>query len=416
MVSRTRGDIRFLAAASAASNTGNWAASVALALVVFAKTGSTVWLSASFLFTQVPSALVAPLSGMMADRLDRKRIMITCDLLGAAVYLGMAVTGQPLLLIVLGSVAALLHAPFGPAAQAAVPNLAGEADLSWANGTLAAASNVGQLAGPAVGGVLYAAVGAGPAFAANAVSFAISATLIAVVRGQFRGKHPAASDSGATSSSIWAGARFLWHNTTLMALTVIGAITFMATEIAAVADLPLIHDFGVGGVGYGIMNVAWGAGGLAGALIAARIVTKDSETTAAVAGVLVFGIFVAAVGVAPWFALIPVFSLLFAGSDSFAFVGFNGIYQRATPDAIRGRMFAAVGAITTLASAASFGFAGFLVEAAGWRPVYLGGGLIDVACAAVLGVILRRRASHPARSPLPAEAQSPGETQHGPEG
>ena len=222
MVSRTRGDIRFLAAAaSAASNTGNWAASAALALVVFAKTGSTVWLSASFLFTQVPSALVAPLSGMMADQLDRKRIMITCDLLGAAVYLGMAVTGRPLLLIVLGSVAALLHAPFGPAARAAVPNLAGEADLAWANGTLAAASNVGQLAGPAVGGVLYAVVGAGPAFAANGVSFAISATLIAAVRGQFHGKHPAASDSGAPSSSIWAGARFLWHNTTLMALTVI---------------------------------------------------------------------------------------------------------------------------------------------------------------------------------------------------
>jgi hypothetical protein len=55
----------------------------------------------------------------------------------------------------------------------------------------------------------------------------------------------------------------------------------------------------------------------------------------------VFGVFVAAVGVAPWFALIPVFSLLFASSDS-----------------------------------------------AGWRPVYLGGGLIDVACAAVLAVIL----------------------------
>jgi MFS family permease len=414
MVSRMRGDVWVLAAASAASNTGNWAASVALALVVFAKTGSTVWLSASFLFTQVPSALVAPLSGMMADRLDRKRVMITCDLLGAAVYVGMAVTGQPLLLIVLGSVAALLHAPFGPAAQAAVPNLAGEAGLSWANGTLAAASNVGQLAGPAVGGVLYAAVGAGPAFAANAVSFAISATLIAAIRGQFRGQHPAASDSGAPSS-IWAGVRFLWHNTTLMALTVIGAVTFMATEIAAVADLPLIHDFGVGGVGYGIMNVAWGAGGLAGALIAARIVTKDSETTAAVAGVLVFGIFVAAVGVAPWFALIPVFSLLFAGSDSFAFVGFNGIYQRATPDAIRGRMFAAVGAITTVASAVSFGFGGFLVEVAGWRPVYLGGGLIDVACAAVLAVILRRSATRPAPPPLPAEDQSPGETQHGQE-
>jgi MFS family permease len=121
VVSRTRGDVWLLAGASGASNTGNWAASVALSLAVFAKTGSTVWLSASFLFTQVPSALVAPVSGMMADRFNRKRIMIACDLLDAGVYAGMAVTGRPLVLIVLGSVATLPHSPFGPASRAAGP-------------------------------------------------------------------------------------------------------------------------------------------------------------------------------------------------------------------------------------------------------------------------------------------------------
>jgi MFS family permease len=164
----------------------------------------------------------------------------------------------------------------------------------------------------------------------------------------------------------------------------------MATEIAAVADLPLIHHFGAGGVGYGIMNVAWGAGGLAGSLLAARLVTRATEPAAAVLGCLVFGVFVAAVGAAPWFAIIPVFTLLFALSDSFAFVGFNGIYQRRTPDMVRGRVFAAVGAVTTFATAASFGFAGFLVDAVGWRPVYLGGGLVDIACAAALALSLRR--------------------------
>ena len=386
-----------LAAASAASNTGNWAATVALSLAVYARTGSTVWLAASFLFTQVPSALAAPLSGAMADRLNRKRIMIICDLLGAAAYAGMALTSRPLGLITLGSVAALLHSPFGPAARAAVPNLAGEADLAWANGTLAAANNAGQLAGPALGGVLYAAAGAGPAFWANAGSFVISAVLIAAVRGQFSSEAPRAGASPAGTDGVWAGVRFLWHHGTLLTLTVVGAVTFMATEIAAVADLPLIHHFGVGGVGYGIINVAWGAGGLIGALIAARVVGKDSEAAAAVLGVLAFGIFVAAVGASPWFVLIPLFSLLFAGSDSFAFVGFNGIYQRGTPDAIRGRMFAAVGAISTFASAASFGFGGFLVEAVGWRPVYLGGGLIDVACAGALGLTLRKELSHRGR-------------------
>jgi MFS family permease len=147
------------------------------------------------LFTQVPSALAAPLSGMIADRMDRKRTMIICDLLGAAAYAGMAVTGSPLGLITL---------------------------------------------------------------------------------------------------------RFLWRNRTLLTLTVVGAVTFLATEIVAVADLPLIRHFGVGGVGYGILNVAWGAGGLIGALIAARIVSKDNETAAAVLGVLVLGVFVAAVGISPW--------------------------------------------------------------------------------------------------------------------
>jgi MFS family permease len=299
MINRGRGDIRRLAAASAISGTGDWAASTALALAVYAKTGSAVWLSVSFLLTRIASALVAPLSGIIADRLDRRRVMIGCDLLGAVTYAGMAVTGAPLPLITLGSLAALLHSPFGAA------------DLSWANGTLSAANNVGQLAGPALGGVLYATVGAGPAFWANAASFVVSAGCIAAIRGRFRSETPRSSAGG--ESGVWAG----------------------------------------------------------------------------VLGCLVFGVFVAAVGVSPWFALIPLFSLLFAFSDSFAFVGFNGIYQRRTPDEIRGRVFAAIGAVMTIATAVSFGFAGFLVEAVGWRPVYLVGGLVDIACAVVFALSLR---------------------------
>ena len=96
------------------------------------------------------------------------------------------------------------------------------------------------------------------------------------------------------------------------------------------------------------------------------------------------------------------FSLVFAASDSFAFVGFNGIYQRWTPDEIRGRVFAAVGAVMTFAPAVSFGFAGFLVEAVGWRPVYLVGGLVDIACAVALALSLRWTPWRPAEAgPVP---------------
>jgi hypothetical protein len=72
------------------------------------------------------------------------------------------------------------------------------------------------------------------------------------------------------------------------------------------------------------MNVVWGAGGLAGSLAAARVVTRDSEPAAAVLGCLLFGAFVAAVGLSPWFALIVILNLLLAASDSFAFVVSTG--------------------------------------------------------------------------------------------
>jgi MFS family permease len=143
MINRGRGDIRRLAAASAISGAGDWAASTALALAVYAKTGSAVWLSVSFLLTQVPSALVAPLSGIMADRLDRRRIMIACDLLGAVTYAGMAVTSAPLPLITLGSLAALLHSPFDIACAVALA-----LSLRWTPWRPAEAGPVPHTTGP----------------------------------------------------------------------------------------------------------------------------------------------------------------------------------------------------------------------------------------------------------------------------
>jgi len=356
---------------------------------VFTRTHSTVWLAATFLFTQLPSALAAPIGGLIADRLDRRRVMIVCDLLGASCYVAMAVVRAPAGLIFLGSVAALLHMPFGPSSRAAVPNLVDEDDLSWANGTLAAAGNVGNLIGPALGGALFAVASAGVVFLLNAASFVISAGVIATIRASFRseGRSPEERQRGGA----WDGARFIWRHPTLLTLTVVGAITYMATEVVNVAELPLVQHFGVGGIGYGVMVTIWGAGGLLGGLVAARVVTRASEPAAAIYGVIVFGGFVAAVGLSPWFGLVPAFMFLFAFSDSFAFVGFNGIYQRGSPDEIRGRVFAAVGGVMTLAGAMSYVFAGFLVGAVGWRPVYLVGGATDVACGIVLGVVVLNR-------------------------
>ena len=116
---------------------------------------------------------------------------------------------------------------------------------------------------------------------------------------------------------------------------------------------------------------------------------KWHEPAAAVYGILFFGLLLGLIGLAPVFAIVPVFFFLFAFSDPFSYVGFGGIIQRGTPDAIRGRVFAGISGITAISTAFAYAVSGFLVEATGWRFVYVTGGLLTVGCAVGLAIALR---------------------------
>src|SRR4051812_11943016 len=225
-----RSSIWRLATARGISDTGSWAATVALALVVYAKTGSTVWLSMSFFFTEGSAAVLAPIAGVIADRLNRKSVMIVCDLLGAACYIAMGLVNEPATLIAIGTVASVLHLPFGPSSSAAVPNLATEDDLSWANGVLSAAGGTGILLGPALAGALTGFLGgAEPVYWLNAASFVFSASLIATIKGRFSVAEKT-EEPEERWHQMWAGWAYIARKPVLLTLTIIGAVTFIAAQ------------------------------------------------------------------------------------------------------------------------------------------------------------------------------------------
>ena len=113
--------------------------------------------------------------------------MIASDLAAAGVYLAAAaLASSPAALIALTALGAAAQAPFRPASMAALPNVAAPQDLNWANGLLGSTLSGGIVAGPIVGGLLLSTTGASGAFAVNAASFALSAVLVARVRGQFQ--------------------------------------------------------------------------------------------------------------------------------------------------------------------------------------------------------------------------------------
>ena len=166
----------------------------------------------------------------------------------------------------------LAEAPFFPASSAAIPNLVDEEDLAWANGLLAASRSVGVLAGPVLGGVTVALLGAGGAFLCNAASFLVSAALVAAAHGSF-----SAAAHGRVlpdASGLSAGYRFLWRDRVGRIVSPAMGLLFLGMGLGMTADAPLIARLHGGALSYAALIVAWGAGEIAGGLLFPRVARR----------------------------------------------------------------------------------------------------------------------------------------------
>jgi MFS family permease len=152
--------VRRFALARAISVTGSAAAYTALMFEIYDKTGSAGWLAASLLVTEGLTGVVAPLTSILGDRFNRRKVMILSDLAAAVCFAGMAFASVPGPLVFVALLSAFAEAPFWPASGAAIPNLVPEDQVSWANSLIAVGRNLGIMLGPAIGGLLLAAAGA----------------------------------------------------------------------------------------------------------------------------------------------------------------------------------------------------------------------------------------------------------------
>ena len=390
---RPRSAVRRLALARLISITGGAAAFAALNFTIYERTGSAAWLSASLLLTFGASGLFAPLGGVLGDRFDRRKVMIASDLAGAVAFGAMAFVEDPAFLLAIGFVTAVVETPFWSASQAAIPNLVGKDDLAWANGLVQVGANAGIMLGPAVGGVLLAAVGAGMVFGLNAISFVLSALVVATVRGRFSEDRSELEDE---HRGLKAGFVFIRHDRVLRVLVLAWTVFVLGIGMVMVADVPLVELFGAGATGYGMLIGAWGAGSVIGSL-AGRMLNEGNESRALFAGTVLIGVTTAGVALSPWFVAVLVLILLAGLADAIVMVADRSIQQRRTPDVVRSRVVSASESVITIALAAGFVLGGPAIELIGPRGVYALGGAFAFVGAVVLLPILRasRRADEP---------------------
>ena len=396
--------VRRLALARGISSTGSEAAWIALAVVVFAATGSTMWLAMTLLLTWGVGGFIAPFTAMLGDRLPRRRVMIASDLGGAVLFGLMAMLHGPAVLLAVAFVAVIVESPFWSASAAAIPNVAGEEHLGWANGLVAIGRNLGHVLGPALGGLLVSALGSSWAFGLNALSFAFSAVLVLSVHARFDAERAEAAVEEHRGSL--AGLAFLVREPVLRRLTIAWAVCSLGIGIAVVADLPLARSFGAGAFGFGLISAAWGLGAVAGSF-GGRWLKERSEFVVLVLANAAIAIVSAGIWLSPWFALILALFVGFGLFDGITTVANTSIIQRRSPDAVRSRTIGAQEGVMNIVMACAFLVGGLVLPALGPQSVYA---LAAISVGVATFVLLQLLGLHPPLSP--AGAASSGHPVH----
>jgi MFS family permease len=365
-------DFRRLWLAGLISETGDWLLMVSLPIVVYQYTGSTLGTAAAFLIELAPQVLLAPLTGRLADRVDRRRALLLVSLAQAAALTPLLlVHGRDDLPILFAVIAAQssLAALFQPTKSALLPTLVARDQLVSANSLVGLNQNVGRLAGGPLGGVLLAAGGGLPAIVAvDAASFLLASALIARLAPTAR---PAATgDDGPAGPASWRAAVAARRaRAALLVLLTAGTAQGVFIVLFVVFVARTLHgDAGEIGLLRGVQGIGAIAGGL---LLAGVVRMAPGRLTAGAA--LAFGLLSLVIWNAPQITTAqPLYVALFvaAGAPGVALMtGLVSTLQDATAEGQRGKVFAIAGVAASVGEAIGMLAAGLLGDRLGLTAV-----------------------------------------------
>jgi MFS family permease len=280
---------------------GDFVLFVGLPYEVYRRTGSTLATAGMTLAFLVPNILLGSVAGVYVDRWDRRRLMITVNLIQAVCILPLLLVDQLGLWVIYAvlltesSVSQL----FGPARLALVPSLlrGGKQELLTANALTGVAQHLARLIGPAVGGVIVAAGGLGVVVVMDSVSFVVSAGMLTLIAARPGRPHPTDSLEHAALSAWrrlvheWqAGLRVVWHQPVLRALlvfaTIVGIGEGLTITLFVVWTKDALHS---DAAGYGWVLSTQAIGGLAGAIVIARLGRRLHPVRLLIGSALAFG-------------------------------------------------------------------------------------------------------------------------------
>jgi len=289
-------NLRLLFGGLVTSQAGDWLYNLALLAFVYERTGSTAWVGITTAARILPEVVLGPIGGVLADRYDRRVVMIASDVLRAAAMAALAVvalTGAPVILApLLAAVCTAAGAAYPQCVVAVMPRLVGAGDLAAANAARIGITSLCVIAGPALGAGLLLLSSTAVVFAVNGATFLLGAAVVTALPREALRRPTVAVDEvhASIGADLAVGWRALREHPD--ALPLVGADVVSSAIYGALTVLFVLvgERLGLGAAGYGYLLSALGVGGVLSAGLAHRAASSDRPRRALIVAAAAIGV------------------------------------------------------------------------------------------------------------------------------
>ena len=364
---------------------GDAVSMVALVVLVVQITGSASAVGGALVARLLPT-IASPLAGVLADRVDRRIILVASDLARAVLVLGLVFARDLATIYILVFLMGLARTVFNPTVRAAFPSVVGGGDLTRANALISGTFSVSETAGPALGGLLVATVSVDAAFVLDAVTYLISAVLLSLTP---LARPQREEDSAGFGEDLKAGFTYLAGARVPLAIVLGAFLTVLTINITLPAEVFLAREtFEAGNVGYGLLVGVWGGGMVLGSALMAALGDRVRLLPFYFVGVFVSALALVGVGLSPAFVF-ALGALMVAGiANGTENVTTDTILQKSVPDAFLGRVFSVRFLGFSIGEVFAYGLGGAIVDASGARFTYLLAGAATASAGLVILIFL----------------------------
>src|SRR5215468_2372934 len=385
-------DYRALISGLGVSVLGNQLTAVAVPYQVYAITHSSLYVGLVSLAQLFPLILGSLFGGSAVDAVDRRRMLLVVELLGAASSAGLALNSDfgPTLwpLFLFPAVTAALSGMDSAARNAMIPGMVGLRSVPAANAMFQALFQTGAIVGPAAAGLLLAGAGVRVVYWLDVASFGAAAIAVLFISPQPPPSSPGAAPSRPGWRSTAEGLRFVRRSQTALGAYLIDLNAMVFGMPRALFPEMAAAVFGGGAATVGLLYAAPGAGALLGALTSGWVGRVRRQGRAVIFAVLVWGLAITGFGLVVWLPLALALLAVAGWADVVSAVFRNTIIQFSGPDSMRGRLMGEQMAVVAGGPRLGDLEAGAVATAFGNAVSVVSGGLTCVAGALVLARLL----------------------------